>query len=264
MKKKELRLGTYENPSFYLFTEHKKDILSTRESLFSFLEKKAPSMSLAVKNILERKLEQTQIDELPLMFELFPWIIKDLTGLSWRKTHEVSINWLAVNLYISFLDDHLDSKIEIKADEFLGASLLSQKGLINLFKIVSGTKFEKLFTDSLFNAANFQLEDVIDRAMVTKTNLEKSKSASGKNQILIACAGALAASKEDHSEFIIRLTNKILIVVQFLDDLADVESDLKHNNITVLLNEVVKESRIDVKNIERKELIKELIQQVLY
>ena len=28
-------------------------------------------MSLAVKNILERKLEQTQIDELPLMFELF-------------------------------------------------------------------------------------------------------------------------------------------------------------------------------------------------
>lgn len=248
-----------ENPSRLLFHNHEKDIFSTRESLFLSLKEKSPTMSSAIQGIFERKLKKASEDNLPLMFELFPWIIKDFTNISWKKTHEISINWLAINLYVSFLDDHLDSKTEIKADEFLGASILAQKGLLNLFKIVNGTKFEKLFNDSLFTSANFQFEDVINQKIVNENSVEKSKSASGKNQILIACAGALAASKQNDEKFIIALTRKILLAVQFLDDLADFEDDLKNHNITVLLNEVVKREKLDIQNVKRNEIIYELI-----
>lgn len=250
---------TSENPSRLLLQKHEKDVFSARESLFAFLKEKSPAMSLAAKEILERKLNKASEENLPLMFELFPWIIKDLTGLGWKKTHEISINWLAINLYVYFLDDHLDSKTEIRAEEFLGASVLAQKGLLNLFKIVSGTKFEKLFNESLFSSASFQLEDVLNQQVVSENNFAKAKSASGKNQILIACAGAFAASKEKDAKFIIQLTKKILLTVQFLDDLADFEDDFKSNNITVLLNKVIKENKLTTKDAQRNEIVFELI-----
>lgn len=248
-----------ENPSRLLFHKHEKDILKTRESLYKFLNEKVPLMSKGVLDILKRKEKKGKQENLPVMFELFPWIIKDLTGLSWRKTHQISINWLAINIYVSFLDEHLDTKTEINAEEFLGASVLSQKGLLNLFKIVNGTKFEKLFNDSLFSSANFQLDDVLNQQLVLNNNYKKTQSASGKNQILIACAGAIAASKQEDSKFVIQFTKQILLAVQFLDDLADFEDDFKDNNITVLLNEVAKQNEINRNDLTRKELIEKLI-----
>ena len=204
-------------------------------------------------------MKQSRDNNLPMMFELFPWVIKDLTGISLKKIHEISVSWLSIYLYVSFLDNHLDTKAEIKPEEFLGASILAQKGLINLFKIVNGTKYEKLFTDSLFSSAINQLVDVFEQKKVYENYYEKEKSASGKNKILVACAGALAASTEKHSQFIIDLTNELLLTIQFLDDLADFEDDLKHRNITVLLNEIAKDKNFDFSDFERKVLIGKLI-----
>ena len=259
MKSKRNYYGNVKNPASLFYKDQEKNVMSVRQSLFSSLEKKSPMLGVAAKGILQRKLNQANQKNLPMMFELFPWLIRDLTCLSWKKTHEISINWLAIYLYVSFIDEHLDLKTEIKPEEFLGASILAQKGLINLFKIVNGTKFEKLFKDSLLDSANFQLVDVLEQAKVTEEKFEKAKSASGKNKILIACAGALAATKESDSRFIIDFTKKILLAVQYLDDLADFEDDLKQKNITVLLNEVAKKRNLDLKQIKKIELVYELI-----
>ncbi|HYV94608.1 MAG TPA: hypothetical protein VE978_22735 [Chitinophagales bacterium] len=256
MKNKINYLWTTANPSRALFAAHEKDILLVRSLLFSSIERKSPTTNSAVKEILQRKLRRAKEENLPTMFELFPWIIRDFTGLEKKKTQQIAINWLAINLYVSFLDEHLDLKTEINAAEFLGSSLLGQRGLLNLFKIVRGTKFEKIFEAALFDSANYQLVDVLEQAKITEHKFEKAKSASGKNKILVACAGALAASKVPHANFIINFTNKLLLLVQYLDDLADFEDDLKHNNITILLNEIAKDKKLDL---SRNELVGELI-----
>ncbi|MEO6239798.1 MAG: hypothetical protein ABIQ40_00615 [Bacteroidia bacterium] len=247
------------NPSQLLFKSHEHSILSTRQALFSFITEKSPAMGVATNKILHRKLEQASKDNLPVMFELFPWIIKDLTGIGQRKINDISINWLALNLYVAFLDDHLDSKTEIKAEEFLGASILAHKGLINLFKIVHGTEFEKLFNDSLFSAAHFQLEDVLSQSKISRNKFSKLKSAYGKNGILIACAGALAAAKLEKADFIIDLTKSMLLSVQLLDDLADFESDFKQNNITTLLNDVATKRKKKYFPLKRRKIISDFI-----
>ncbi len=259
MKNQIIDLEKTGNPSILLYHSHREDILSVRKTLFTSLDKRSPSIGKAARKILQKKLNHSPIKDLPMMFELFPWLMRDLSGLDKAKTKKISVSWLAIYLYVSFLDDCLDSKNEINADEFLSASVLAQKGLINLFKIVNGTKFESLFNNSLFTSANFQLLDVLEQARVNEDSFAKANSASGKNGILIACAGAFAASKNDKADFIVKLTNKLLLTVQFLDDLADFEEDFASKNITVLLNNAVKEGRLNPKTSGRNKLIQELI-----
>lgn len=249
-----------DNLSIPLYNAHKKSINGVRQKLFLSFDNKSLLLGKAARDIYYKKTKSTSKSTLPQMFELFPWVIKDLAGLSHKETKKISVSWLAIYLYVSFLDEHLDMKTEINANEFLGASVLAQHGLLNLFKIVNGTRFERIFTNSLFSSASFQLEDVLEQTKINENKFGKAKAAAGKNKILIACAGALAATKEDKSSFILEITNKLLLSIQFLDDLGDFEDDFKQNNITILLNSVAKENKLDILNFSRNELIGKLIE----
>nr|WP_294948791.1 hypothetical protein [uncultured Mucilaginibacter sp.] len=247
------------NPSKSLYNYHAKNILLVRSKLFSSLEETSPKMTIAAKNILAVKLKTSESDSLPRMFELFPWILADLSGLNKKKCQNISISWLSIYLYIIFLDDHLDVKTDLKPEEFIGTSLLAQKGLLSLFKIVNGTKYEKVFNKSLMSSASGQLTDVLEKAVICNNEIDKVHSASGKNSILIACAGAIAASGSKKSDFIIALTQKLLLSIQLLDDLADFEQDFKQGNITILLNETAKKLGVTQVPIERKTLLEEIV-----
>jgi len=253
-------LGNVGNPSAILFHAHEKNILSVRETLFASISSISVPMAKAAEDILMRKIDQAGGKSTVRLFEIFPWVLKDLADLSWHKTHDVSVNWLAVYLYVTFLDDHLDSKTNIKAEEFLGASILAQKGLLNLFKVVHGTKYESLFTNALLSSASSQLTDVLEQAEVKTEQFGKASSASGKNNILIACAGALAAACNTDSPFIIDFTKKLLLAVQLLDDLADFEEDFSRNNVTILLNDIYERNHDLQSKYSRKDILSKLVE----
>lgn len=239
--KLDLHHVNQSNPSSTIFYHYESQILSTRSSLFSSLKTKSERIAIVAESILNKKINSKNEKGLPHLFEIFPWLLKDLTGLDHSKAHEISINWLALYIYVSFLDDHLDLKTKIKPDEFITASVLVQTSLINLFKIVDNTKYEELFRECLIRSAKYELKDVVDQAIFHNDDFTKSDSASGKNAILFACAGAVAASMEKNSDFIIDLTGELLLAAQLLDDLTDIEEDFAQGNITIPLNSVTRE-----------------------
>jgi len=229
------------NPSIIVFKHYENEILSVRYDLFSFLRSKSDRIATAAEIILEKKIVSTDNIGFPHLFEIFPWLLSDLTNLDYSKSKEISINWLALYLYVSFLDDHLDNCSNINPDEFIAASVLAQTGLINLFKIVNNTRYEDIFNECLIHSAKYELQDVIEQALVSNDSFAKSESASGKNAILLACAGAIAASNEKDSDFIIEITRELLLCVQLLDDISDLEEDFKLGNITIPLNDFIRE-----------------------
>ncbi len=228
------------NPSFLAYLHYEREVISVRDSLFSSLHSKSDRIAAAAEKIFDKKINNINQGGIPHLFEIFPWLLRDLTNLDYVKSHEISINWLALYLYVTFLDDHLDNKSKIEPDEFIAASVLAQTSLINLFKIVDKTKYEDLFKESLIRSAEYELKDVIEQALVYDESFTKSESASGKNAILLACAGAIAASTDRESDFIINITRELLLSVQLLDDLTDFEEDLNHGNITIPLNDIAR------------------------
>lgn len=251
--RQELYQVKHSNPSFLIYNHYEKQILSARSSLFSSLKTKSARIAAAAQKILEKKLNSKYEKGLPHLFEIFPWLLKDLTNLDYTKAHEISVNWLALYMYVSFLDDHLDLKTRIEPDEFIAASVLAQTSLINLFKIVDNTKYEELFRDSLICSAKYELKDIMEQAIIYNDIFTKSESASGKNAILLVCAGAVAASTEKNSDFIIDLTHELLLSIQLLDDLTDIDEDIARENITIPLNDVV--SKLDSTALNRTTII---------
>ena len=240
------------NPSLFIYKQYETQILSTRKGLVSSLSSKSKDIGTAAQKLLERKIAEGDEKGIPHLFEIFPWLLSDLTDLDSTKVQEISINWLGLYLYISFLDDHLDLNTRIEPDEFIAASVLAQTSLLNLFKIVDNTKYEELFKDSLIASANHELKDVVEKELVYNNDFTKAESASGKNSILLVCAGAVAASSKNNSEFIIDITRELLLTAQLLDDLTDIEEDFKHGNITIPLNSIARDcensspSRIEI------------------
>ncbi len=229
------------NPSFLAYLHYEHEVLSVRSGLFSSLHSKSDRIAVAAEKILEKKISAINQKGVPNLFEIFPWLLRDLTNLDYEKSHEISINWLALYLYVTFLDDHLDNKSKIEPDEFIAASVLAQTSLINLFKIVDNTKYEDLFKECLIRSADYELKDIIEQTVVYSESFAKSDSASGKNAILLACAGAVAASTEIESDFIVDITRELLLSVQLLDDLTDFEEDLNQGNITIPLNDIARD-----------------------
>ena len=254
----ELYQVNHSNPSFLIYYHYESQILSVRNSLFSSLKTKSERIAASAEKILEKKLNSKCEKGLPHLFEIFPWLLKDLTNLDHAKAHVISVNWLALYMYVSFLDDHLDLKTRIEPDEFIAASVLAQTSLINLFKTVANTKYEELFRDSLICSAKYELKDIMEQAMIYNDIFSKSESASGKNAILFACAGAVAASTENNSDFIIDLTRELLLSVQLLDDLTDIDEDIARGNITIPLNDVV--GKLDSTALNRTTIIGLMLQ----
>ena len=246
--KKSLTLSTD------IFNSYRQDILNTRSNLFTSIGNNSEKIKDACKDILLSKQNE---NETPLWGELYPWFIVDLIGVNRNVIKDVSKGWLAIYLHTIFIDKHLDKKIEIKPVELLASSILAKEGLLNLQKIVLGSKYEKIFEDSLNSSADYELADVLNKLDFDSLG-RKEEIAIGKNRILLACAGALAAVNKTYGDYIIRLTSSLLLSLQFLDDIKDIEEDYKEKNFTYILSYAFKDSSSIDSSMSKEKIIEKL------
>lgn len=247
------------NPSIPFFGSYKANILKTRKTLFAELDDISPDFGNEARKILEAKLQSNNNN--PLLGELFPWIIKDLVNANIETTHKISVGWLAIYLYTLFLDEHVDNPKPLEPTKFIAGSLLAKTGLLKISRFTNNTPYENLIDKAFsFSAKNQQLDSKFQKEK-TETDF-KEKYSEGKNHIVLVCAGALAAENSKYAEFITAFTKKLLLTLQYLDDIADYQEDFASNNFTVLLNEAFKNNAglsLLMKQYTNSELLSELI-----
>jgi len=219
------------NPAWELYFTIEDDVLSARESLIAELDRISPNAGIITRDIFR---ERSAKAEVPLMGELFPWIIHDITQGDEILTNRVTKGWLALYAFTLMLDEHLDKNIQISPEKFLAGSLLAKSAIINLLEIVRGTEYEKPFHKSLDSSIYAEVLDVAERSKIRDDKVIDTIS-KRKNHILIACACALAAVHAKYADEIIEFGNSIILGIQYLDDIADWKDDLSERNLTLLL-----------------------------
>jgi hypothetical protein len=220
-----------ENITKKLFQIYQSDIINVRDQLFASIEKRSELLAQISKGILSNKLKDSNY---PLWGEIYPWMISELTGISKEDCLKISTGWLAIYIHSIYIDQCLDKNIIIQKEELLASSLLAKEGLLNLYKIVNNTKYEKLFEDSLSVSANYELFDVLNKLNFDRLD-SKEEIAVEKNRLILACAGAFAALDTKNADYIISLTNSLLLSLQYLDDVTDFYEDFNDGNFSYLL-----------------------------
>jgi hypothetical protein len=226
------------NPSVSFYESYKENILGCRESLFLELDKTSPDFGKEARKILDAKL---QSNNNPLMGELFPWIIKDLIDGDNLITHKISVGWLAIYLYTLFLDEYVDNPHPLDSKKFITGSLLAKEGLLKIAHFTCNTPYESFVNDSLTHSALNQQLDVKYQNKRINSKFKDSYS-EGKNYVVLACAGALAAQNSKYADFIIQFTQRLLLTFQYLDDLSDYYEDFHCHNFSVLLNDAFQDN----------------------
>jgi hypothetical protein len=251
--------NTLINPTIHFYKSYEKNIFDTREALFNDLSRISCEFGNEARLILEAKLKSN--NNIPLLGELFPWIIKDLINGDSKMTHSISVGWLAIYLYTLFLDEYLDNPKQLQPEKFLTGSLLASTGLLRISRFTNNTPYEKYIEDALSFSAKNQRLDLLFQSEKVDLNFKESYS-EGKNYVILACAGALAAKNSKHSDFIIQFTEKLLLSLQYLDDICDYQKDFIEKNYTVLLSDTF-QNRPDftttLKTYSNRELLSELI-----
>ncbi|MGV8018307.1 MAG: hypothetical protein AB2L26_09045 [Ignavibacteria bacterium] len=246
------------NPSLLFYEYYKTDIEKCRERLFLEIGKGSTEFGNEVRKLLDKKLHTSGS---PLMGELFPWIISDLTMLNNSITYEISVGWLAIYLYTVFLDEYLDAPTLQTPSQIIAGSLLAKVGLLKISHFTTKTPYEDLVNEALTKSALCEKMDIEYQKKITNHSI-KERYSRGKNMVIFSCAYAFASQNERYAGFIIDFTNHLLLALQYLDDIADYDSDFKIGNYTVLLNYALKDSRDLVKSskiLTANELLKELI-----
>src|SRR5690606_14117084 len=126
----------------------------------------------------------------------------------------------------------------------LNTSLLLQMGLLELHRIVVGTRYEAIFKKACRSATRGQLVDIHSGDSGVSMN-EIKNSAEAKNHLLLACAAALAAAARDEGDNIISFARSGLLAFQYLDDIYDWPSDIKRKHRTVLLDRLAVSTGMD-------------------
>lgn len=217
--------------------EKQNDVELNRKLFFEMLRTKGVS-PIIIHEVKDFLTQRTKDGEGKLVGEYYPWIIKELANIENEKFDKVTINWLPVYTSICMIDDEMDkNQINSSVENTVSEKVISTLGILNLYKIVNGTKYEELFLSSIIKSANGQLTDASTQGI--KDVESKEYSAKEKNKLLIALAGAMAASVEPNSEkskFIIDFSSNILTALQYLDDISDFSIDYNSQNYTYLLS----------------------------
>lgn len=247
------------NPSILFYNKYEGNIIKTRESLFHELNNVSSDFGNEARKILEAKLKSNS--NIPLLGELFPWIINDLVNADPKTTHKVSVGWLAIYLYTLFLDEHVDNPKQLDPTKFMAGSLLASTGLLKISRFTNNTPFEGYIDKAFSHSAKNQHLDILFQKENADLHFKENYS-EGKNYIVLACAGALAAQNSNYAEFIIQFTKKLLLTLQYLDDICDYEEDFATQNFTVLLSDTFQNNKEFIhsfKSYSNRELLSELI-----
>ena len=247
------------NPVFELYEANEKNVSSSKENLFSNLERINPKIRLQIESLYHSKKKN---NPLPFLGELYPWFISDLFQIENKEIiTNVSEGWLGLYYYTIFIDDLIDlNSRNIDSKQLISLTALMKEGLLKLYNSVSGTKYEYLFSELLNNALNQgKNEELLQGIVGNKEN--KLVYTKHKNDLIKICAlGIIAKSEvsEDKANAILEFTDKMQLSFQFLDDITDLKEDYIHRNYTVILDNLI--SKSSKSNLNSDNLIESLVQ----
>ncbi|MBN2226818.1 MAG: hypothetical protein JW763_05595 [candidate division Zixibacteria bacterium] len=220
------------NPIFPLFERMRNDVTTTREKLFKELMIASPDSGYIIKQFFH---EEQSRNLTPPLGEILPWLLGELAGTRKSAIEGVAVGWLGVYIYGILIDRRADAGRDLNAKEQLASLLLLSLGLKKLYGAVSGTSYDRSFSEHLATAVRGQLDDLQSNKKLSSVN--RLRYTISKNSSLLCAAAAVAAVTEKPKIPVLRLTKQLRLALQLLDDITDWEGDASLNNHTMLLTE---------------------------
>ncbi|HUP62132.1 MAG TPA: hypothetical protein VNA69_17125 [Thermoanaerobaculia bacterium] len=236
------------NPIFDLYRSKSSLIERTRAAVLTEVRRTSTGLAATAEEVLVKKLRS----DLPPLGEMLPWVLGELSGVSPAALNRLARGWLAIYLYGHLLDERADRNERLTSEEQLLCWILFQFGLHNLHSVTHGTPFEAGFERYLSSAVKYQMQDLSDRGQ--RHSSRRARYSSGKNNCLVACAAAVAATRRANPR-VVEFTLRLVPGLQHLDDIADLTEDAQQGNYTELLGRALGGRVADLAECDELEII---------
>ena len=226
----KLHTGQFpEAPCFHslVFTQNSESWRDISEVLTSF----GREIVEGAQRII-RRLESTPLTRSGL---LFPSMLEHICKVSQFDGQKLRTAWKALYLYSMHLDNAMDEDYEIHPFEHIASTALLVVALRELRLAVAGSIYEDSLKKHLMRAISGQARDASFRSNPPSDSAELVRASIDKNFHLVALATAYTARANSKEASAIAFAEAIIPAIQYLDDVTDVESDLRCGSRTYLI-----------------------------
>jgi hypothetical protein len=168
----------------------------------------------------------------PLLGELFPYLAAEGLRLPDHSRRRLAAAWLAMYGYSCLADYEMDKKGFLDARTSTSATALLFWSAAEIGKYTVATRYADTFVENMCAAFAGQYEDILNRQ---DEHGDRSRTNVDKNRGMVAVLAGFSAAANEADDRILRATECVLAPFQILDDLHDLEEDLKENNITAFV-----------------------------
>ena len=165
----------------------------------------------------------------PTLGEVFPHLVARGLTLNDRDRRVVAAAWLAMFGYILLVDHELDQKGYLDGRASIAGSALLSWGVATNARYVASTRYADAYFDNVNRAFSGQYDDIRLRGDM---KADRTASDADKNRAFVAAIAAFCAAAGETDDRLIRSAEAMLGPFQVLDDLEDIEEDLKEENVT--------------------------------
>lgn len=216
------------NPAAQLARKYAGELARTRDDLVRFSNLHPDFVQACFAAIDASKARLTR----PTIGEIFPHLVAKGLSLNDTDRRMMAAAWLAMFGYILLVDHELDQKGYLDGRASIAASALLGWGIVTASHYVAGTPFADVFLDNVNQAFAGQYEDIRLRG---EADADRQRSDMDKNRAFVAAIAGFCAAAGETDDHLIRAAEAMLTPFQVLDDLEDLEEDLRENNVTVFV-----------------------------
>lgn len=204
--------------------------LQARKRASSLMENYSGPIRHAISQMTSRL---GAMDGTPRAGELLPILLQEVSDVEDQTAATLGGAWFSLYLYTMFADAQMDEGYSASPIEIMASAALLNTGLSELRKHVTNTAYEGDFENSIQQAISAQADDfAMSRA--AQPDDARARTSVQKNMYLVSLAIAYGA-KSSNGDLIIEFVRKLLLAVQYLDDVTDYADDFISGNYTVLL-----------------------------
>ena len=240
------------NPVLRLTNEFAGQMAQSRKDLLRF--SKSASRFRAGR-LRGDRCKQSATESRPTLGEVFPHLVAKGLTFNDHDRRVVAAAWLAMFGYIILVDHELDQKGYLDGRTSIAASALLSWGIATGTRYVAGTRYADAYLDNVNRAFVAQYDDIRIRS---DADSDRAQSDADKNRAFVAAIAAICAAAGESDDRLIGCAEAMLAPFQVLDDLEDVEEDLRENNATAFVR-IVRERMVAATALTRTEIYRAII-----